>query len=132
MKQFVVYNANGKILRTGTCIDSDFLAQAQDGEAVIQGLANDITQCIIDGEIRDAEPVTQNIDEQRRECLELLRTKRNAKITKTDYTQLTDSPLTDEKKVEWAIYRQALRDLPSQYQDETNIDSVVYPTRPEA
>ncbi len=132
MKQFVVYNANGKILRTGTCIDSDFLAQAQDGEAVIQGLANDITQCIIDGEIRDAEPVTQNIDEQRRECLELLRTKRNAKITKTDYTQLTDSPLTDEKKVEWAIYRQALRDLPSQYQDETNIDNVVYPTRPEA
>ena len=132
MKQFVVYNANGKILRTGTCIDSDFLAQAQDGESVIQGLANDITQCIIDGEIRDAEPVTQNIDEQRRECLELLRTKRNAKITKTDYTQLTDSPLTDEKKVEWAIYRQALRDLPSQYQDETNIDNVVYPTRPEA
>ena len=132
MKQFVVYNANGKILRTGTCADFDFSAQAQDGETVIEGEADDATQCVIDGEIRDAEPVTQNIDEQRRECLELLRTKRNAKITKTDYTQLTDSPLTDEKKVEWAIYRQALRDLPSQYQDETNIDKVVYPTRPEA
>lgn len=31
-----------------------------------------------------------------------------------DWTQLTDAPLSTEKKAEWATYRQALRDVPSQ------------------
>tara|TARA_R110000765_G_scaffold323038_2_gene414702 strand:+ start:163 stop:369 length:207 start_codon:yes stop_codon:yes gene_type:complete len=57
---------------------------------------------------------------------------RNMMLTGTDWTQFIDSPLTDEKKVEWSTYRQALRDLPSQYIDETNIDNVVFPTPPEA
>ena len=29
----------------------------------------------------------------------------------TDWTQVSDSPLSDEKKAEWATYRQALRDI---------------------
>ena len=29
----------------------------------------------------------------------------------TDWTQGIDSPLSDEKKAEWATYRQALRDI---------------------
>jgi hypothetical protein len=57
---------------------------------------------------------------------------RNMMLTGTDWTQFIDSPLADEKKVEWSTYRQALRDLPSQYPDETNIDNVVFPTPPEA
>jgi hypothetical protein len=57
---------------------------------------------------------------------------RNMMLAGTDWTQFIDSPLTDEKKVEWSTYRQALRDLPSQYIDETNIDNVVFPTPPEA
>jgi len=132
VKQFIVYNADGKILRTGTCADFDLSAQAQDGETVIEGAAEDITQCVIDGSIEDATPVIPSVDEQRRECSKLLRRERNAKLAKTDYTQMPDAPLTDAKKAEWATYRQALRDLPSQYTTETNIDNVVYPTRPEA
>lgn len=31
----------------------------------------------------------------------------------TDWTQASDSPLSDEKKAEWATYRQALRDITS-------------------
>lgn len=61
-----------------------------------------------------------------------IRRMRNLMLTGTDYTQMPDSPVSQEKKVEWAIYRQALRDLPSQYATETNIDNVVYPTPPEA
>ncbi|WLW36875.1 hypothetical protein [Synechococcus phage S-8S29] len=42
-----------------------------------------------------------------------LRTSRNAKLKKTDWTQMADAPLSAEKKAEWAAYRQALRDLPA-------------------
>lgn len=36
---------------------------------------------------------------------------RNALLSSTDWTQGADSPLTDEKKAEYATYRQALRDI---------------------
>ena len=39
---------------------------------------------------------------------------RNNELTATDWTQLPDSPLTTEKKAEWAVYRQALRDITTQ------------------
>ncbi len=41
------------------------------------------------------------------------RSERNKLLLETDWTQITDSPLTSEKKTEWANYRQALRDLPT-------------------
>jgi hypothetical protein len=52
-------------------------------------------------------------------------------IDESDWTQTEDSPLTDAKKAEWATYRQALRDLPSQYTDSDNINDVVFPTQPD-
>jgi hypothetical protein len=36
---------------------------------------------------------------------------RNSELSRTDWTQLADSPLNKEA---WANYRQALRDLPAQ------------------
>tara|TARA_R100001460_G_scaffold93171_1_gene135088 strand:+ start:97 stop:297 length:201 start_codon:yes stop_codon:yes gene_type:complete len=40
-----------------------------------------------------------------------LRMFRNAALEESDWTQMSDSPLSDTKKTEWATYRQALRDL---------------------
>ena len=44
-----------------------------------------------------------------------LRTERNEKLVASDWTQAPDhsSPLADAKRVEWATYRQSLRDLPT-------------------
>jgi len=36
---------------------------------------------------------------------------RNAELNRTDWTQIADSPAD---KAAWAVYRQALRDLPAQ------------------
>jgi hypothetical protein len=36
--------------------------------------------------------------------------KRDEKLQASDWTQLTDVPLTTEQKAEWATYRQKLRD----------------------
>ena len=41
------------------------------------------------------------------------RSERNKLLTETDWTQVSDSPLSSDKKTEWANYRKALRDLPT-------------------
>jgi hypothetical protein len=43
-----------------------------------------------------------------------IRNKRTALLKESDWTQYPDSPLNVEQKQEWAIYRQALRDITSQ------------------
>lgn len=40
-----------------------------------------------------------------------LRAERNMRLAECDWTQTVDAPFTDEKKAEWATYRQALRDI---------------------
>ena len=41
------------------------------------------------------------------------RSERNKLLSDTDWTQVADSPLSNDKKTEWANYGTALRDLPS-------------------
>lgn len=60
-----------------------------------------------------------------------LRDKRNQKLKISDWTQMPDSPLSNEKKLEWATYRQQLRDLPVGYTDENEWSDIVWPTKPE-
>ena len=43
----------------------------------------------------------------------VMRSKRDALLAQSDWTQMPDSPLTDAKKQEWADYRQNLRDFPA-------------------
>lgn len=61
---------------------------------------------------------------------QLIRNKRLYLLQDSDWTVVVDSPLSDVKKSEWSTYRQALRDLPSQYTDEDNFNDVVFPTSP--
>ena len=42
------------------------------------------------------------------------RVQRAALLAASDWTQLPDSPLTTEKRQQWAAYRQALRDITTQ------------------
>ena len=56
-----------------------------------------------------------------------IRLVRDNLIKETDFTQVSDCPLTDEKKAEFTAYRQALRDLPQTYD---NPDDIVWPTKP--
>ena len=44
---------------------------------------------------------------------------RDILLIESDWTQMSDSPLSDSKKQEWATYRQALRDLPRDRDWET-------------
>tara|TARA_Y100001937_G_scaffold122935_1_gene184961 strand:- start:489 stop:707 length:219 start_codon:yes stop_codon:yes gene_type:complete len=67
--------------------------------------------------------------------LRYFRAVRNKKLADSDWTQATDSPLSDEKKKEWATYRQALRDLtktvtPKFLPNSPRIDETDFPTKP--
>lgn len=59
-----------------------------------------------------------------------IRDNRATKLKGTDWTVGADSPLSDSKKAEWQAYRQALRDLPDTYADETDIANVIWPSEP--
>ena len=52
---------------------------------------------------------------------------RDMLLRESDWTQFTDSPLTDSKKTEWKTYRQSLRDLPA---TESDPENVTFPTAP--
>lgn len=55
-----------------------------------------------------------------------LRKKRNALLASSDWTQGSDTPLSDQAKAEWTVLRQSLRNLPATTGDPAN------PTWPEA
>lgn len=60
-----------------------------------------------------------------------IRDKRDALLAACDWTQMTDSPLTDLKKAEWVTYRQELRDFPATVTgNPVNKNDVTYPTPP--
>ena len=132
MKHYIVYDASGLILRAGVCAEQDFNFQANNDELVIEGVANDSTQMIINGVVCDKPEPEELTDEELNTLLQPeVRFKRNAKLTRSDWTQFFDSPLTDSKKAEWAFYRQALRDIPETYADVTSLDDIIWPIKPE-
>jgi len=49
-------------------------------------------------------------------------------LTLCDWTQANDAPLTIEQRAAWADYRQALRDIP---QDYDTPESVIFPEVPD-
>jgi len=63
----------------------------------------------------------------------LLRVDRNQRLVDSDWTQAYDypAPLIDAKKVEWATYRQSLRDLPATVDiTKWSTPDWVWPTEP--
>ena len=59
-----------------------------------------------------------------------VRVLRNNKLMESDWTQAADSPLTEASIDEWVIYRQALRDVPTNNSSATDTDEVSWPTAP--
>ena len=124
MKHYIVYDDDGVILRSGICVDSDLHLQ---GENVIEGECSDHDNYkIIDGRLVHSPKQTTVSEVQL-----LVRKKRDAMLKLSDWTQMPDSPFDEVTRNQWAVYRQALRDLPSQYQSETDFANVVFPNPPE-
>jgi len=64
---------------------------------------------------------------------DITRKQRDKLLLECDWTQLTDSPFDAAKIAEWVTYRQQLRDIPQQVDengDAIDPDAVVWPTKP--
>jgi len=61
--------------------------------------------------------------------LEYVRSERNKKLLESDYTQLTDviEKHTDNEKLAWKTYRQALRDFPATVHIGNNVQNLNWP-----
>lgn len=62
------------------------------------------------------EPILVSVEE--------LREERDKRLTASDFSQLLDTPLSEEDRDTWRSYRQSLRDLPANY---TPIESPEWP-----
>lgn len=56
-----------------------------------------------------------------------IRRMRGALLTASDWTQLPDADLDAQKKAEWTVYRQFLRDIPESF---ANPNEVIWPLKP--
>ncbi len=126
MKDFIVYDDTGKILRSGKCHEAVFAAQARKGEFVIEGVADD-AECYVCTKMQVVKKRQQPLHFNK----VALRSARNRLLANSDWTQLPDVPLSRKCKRAFEEYRQDLRDLPQIYGVDADIDEVSFPTPPE-
>lgn len=126
MKEFIIYNSEGKILSSGICTDVSYAVKAGEGEFIMEGAADPDTQKIQDGAVVDIPidnaAVTAELTIKTRQ-------ERDDYLSWCDWTQGADSPLSDSKKAEWATFRQALRDLPT-HSNWPDLQEEDWPTEP--
>lgn len=131
MEILIIYNSDGEII-TSKVVDETTKLVLQN-EASANGnftLVHDISprpfDKVIDGKVVNVPPAIPT-----RSTLDMLREERDRLLFESDWTHITDSALSDTKKAEWAAYRQQLRDLPSSYTDDDDLNSIVFPTKPD-
>lgn len=132
MKNYIVYLDSGEIIKTGQCQDSDLHLQ---GINVIEGIADDSTQYIDNGQIVNMQPKpdgTAYFDYETKNWVQdipaqeaLIKNQRNILLSESDWTQLIDVQI--QTKQAWATYRKALRDITTQ---EGYPFNVIWPTKP--
>ena len=64
-------------------------------------------------------------------AMDILRTDRIKLLNASDWTQMPDSALINEKSAEWRLYRQKLRDITSGLDTVEKVNAVTWPTKPE-
>lgn len=121
MKNFIIYNANGQILRTGNCSEKDFNNQVNKGEYILEGIATYGKHYIKDNKIVDLPEKTEEFAEfnydneswilDAEKKIDANKLTRNSLLYSSDWTQLADVALTETEKQSWRVYRQALRDM---------------------
>lgn len=78
---------------------------------VVNGVQVPLTEEEINQKLREKQ---EALEEAQKVLEARVKAKRNQLLLESDWTQLVDSPISDEEKVLWQEYRQALRDITKQ------------------
>lgn len=82
---------------------------------------------IINEERKAAKEAAKAANEVAKKWL-FLRNRRDSLLAQSDWTQYPDVTMSDDKKLAWKTYRQALRDLPFLTEDPSNPEWPVKPS----
>ena len=134
---FTIYNtATGQIIQSGICSDISIQAIPH-GCSLLEIQSDSLNQYVDNGQLINipVRPSNQHEFNYLTKSwvinIELLKevviAQRSNLLLKSDWTQLPNSPLTQQQQEQWATYRQALRDITTQSGYPTNI---IWPTKP--
>tara|TARA_R100001163_G_scaffold14795_1_gene13431 strand:- start:945 stop:1307 length:363 start_codon:yes stop_codon:yes gene_type:complete len=112
--------SSGSIRAVGTF---DVAANLRAGEAAFDGAVDPDRFLIIDGK-----PVPK--PEPKIDVRDWIRERRKGLLDQSDWTQSPDSPLTADKRAEWARYRKELRDLTDTQGHHLTVSEVRFPDPP--
>lgn len=122
--EYSVYDiTSGRIVCIGFTEDLA-LVHLEDGQAVMNGIYDRQTQWVVNGQVI-GRPQAELDQEELDAAWGNLRAMRRQKLSACDWTQVPDAPVD---QAAWAVYRQQLRDLPSNTVDPFN---PIWPTPPE-
>jgi hypothetical protein len=135
MNYTIYFETTGQILRIVQT--NDIESQIQEGENYIEGLVDDSAYYIENGLPVAMPPkpdqysifdfsIKQWVEDENLAIAYVL-PKRQRLLYASDWTQIPNNPLTAEQQLEWATYRQELRDIPEQSGYPLN---VIWPTPP--
>lgn len=141
---YAVVDSDGRIVRIGSCIESDLALQGGPGLTVIETNENPKNCYYKDGQFLSMGKRPSNFhqfdysngrwfdnrsdQEKNNAVLRHIRKERNRLLRESDWTQMADSPLTETERATWATYRQQLRDLPAKCSTIKEISEIIFPT----
>ena len=119
---------------------------AADGQVYVKYVASNIDELYAEGERQAVENAANPTDDIAKTLVglttaqavqlrldnytDLLRQTRNQLLLESDWTQGADSVLNSTKKTEWQTYRQSLRDITSGISSVTDVENIIWPTKP--
>lgn len=139
MKNYIVYNDLGKILRTGTCLDGDFLYQAGQDEYIIEGTANPDLYYIVDNAVVElpTKPSENHYFDYNTKQWVFNFELADSKAKYTRDSLLAEGPdrinpvwwssMAEQEQQAWTFYRQALLDITEQADYP---EFIVWPIKP--
>ena len=139
MKNYIVYNNLGKIIRIGTCLDGDFLYQAGQDEYVLEGHADPDLYYIVDNVIVElpAKPSENHYFDYSTKQWVFNFELADSKAKYTRDRLLAEGPdrispvwwssMTEQEQQAWTFYRQALLDITEQSEYP---EFIVWPIKP--
>jgi hypothetical protein len=130
MADYIIYTDEVVNMRV-SCIEADVqtMATANNAYYVLDTFDGyELNQLeVVDGVVQVKSQSAQDA-EIAAKLMENIRSKRTFLLSETDWTDLPNSPLSSEKKVEWQNYRTALRDMPA---NTTDLENPVWPEPPQ-
>jgi len=139
MKYFIIYNNEGRILRTGSCLDSDFQYQNGQEEFILEGKADYNTQYIDNNKVVDmpTKPSGEYIFNYTSKQWEFDRVTAEKKALQQRNKLLAEGPdrinpiwwasMTTQEQAAWTQYRQDLLDITGQADYP---EFIVWPIKP--